>query len=78
MSLVQLYQPACHRNEWLDQVESFFHPLYKLNVNMNNYSVKCAGQFQATKIDPSRDGHAAQSGDKSDKECSTSCCSNYT
>ena len=74
MSPVQLYQPACHRNEWLDRVESFFHPLYELNVNMNNYSVKCAGQFQAAKIDPSRDdsreGRAAQSGNKSDKEYS--------
>jgi hypothetical protein len=47
--------------------------LYELNVNMNNYSVKCAGQFQAAKIDPSRDAlhgerRATQSGDESDKE----------
>jgi hypothetical protein len=73
MSPVQPYQPACHRNEWLDRVESLFHPLYELNVNMNNYSVKCAGQFQAAKIDPSRDdlrgeGRATQNGDESDKE----------
>ena len=73
MSPVQPYQPACHRNEWLDRVESLFHPLYELNVNMNNYSVKCAGQFQAAKIDSSYDdvrgeGCATQSGDESDKE----------
>jgi hypothetical protein len=40
---------------------------------MNDCSVKCAGQFQAAKINPSRDdlrgeGHATQSGDDSDKE----------
>lgn len=69
MSSVQPYQLACHRNEWLDRVESLFHPLYELNVNMNNYSIKCAGQFQAFKIDPSRDslrgeGCATQSGDE--------------
>lgn len=68
MSPLQPYQPACHRNEWLDRVESLFHPLYKLNVNMNNYSVKCAGQFQAARIDLSHDdlrgeGRATQSGD---------------
>jgi hypothetical protein len=73
MSPVQPYQPACHRNEWLDRVGSLFHPLYQLNVNTNNYSVKCAGQFQAAKIDPSRDdlrgeGRTTQRGEKSDKE----------
>jgi hypothetical protein len=64
---VQPYQPACHHNEWLDRVESLFHPLYKLNVNMNNYSVKCAGQFQAAKIDPSRDDLRGE-GDATHKE----------
>lgn len=51
----------------------YFPSLYELNVNMNNYSVKCAGQFQAAKIGLSRDdlrgeGRATQSGDMSDKE----------
>jgi hypothetical protein len=69
MSSVQPYQPVCHRNEWLDRVESLFHPFYELNVNMNNYSIKCAGQFQALKIDPSHDNlggeeRATQSGDE--------------
>ena len=60
-------------------MESLFHPLYELDVNINNYSVKCAGQFQAAKINPSRDdlrgeGGATQSGDMSDKERSGKNC----
>jgi hypothetical protein len=70
MSPVRLYQRECRNNCRLDHVESSFKFLYRLVINVINYSCKCAGQFHAAEAEPNNEDSDRQSDHENDHECS--------